>query len=110
MPCYDNIGVTMKNFVKARDLSHIKVRGDVHLWRVLDGHTKSLTNSPRLKRIEELSVFSADKFFAQMKSLSGELRDGFYFAIHSSKQGNFIPGTEWSEEIESQLRERQIIS
>lgn len=95
--------------VQAKDLTHITVPGYIHLWHVVDKQAKSLTNSDLLFILEGMAVFIECEFWSLMHKFHG-LKDGFYYANHYTRRGGFVPGKEWSEQVEQELLRRGIIS
>ena len=97
-------------FVLAESLSHLRLIGTVHLWQVVGGKAKSLTDSIHLQHLERIINFSQDKFFANMSEHQrGKIANGFYWINHYTKTGNYVLCDTWTEKIESQLKVRGLI-
>lgn len=102
------------SLVMAKDLTHIKVKGTVHLWQVFNGQFKSLTNGFILLKMEELLGFDFSEFIellAQQNDWNSaeEIENGFFFVDHSTRTGNFIKSDEWNTKVEKELRSRGYI-
>lgn len=98
----------------AKDLTHIKVKGTVHLWQKYGTEFKSLTNEPNLLMIEELQGFDFQEFIELVCENNEwnnieDVPDGFFFIDHSTKTGNFIESDSWTPKIEKELRMRKYI-
>lgn len=96
-------------FVQAKDLKHIQVKGTVHLWQLKEGEVKSLTNDPKLQLLEDLQGFNESLYWRILKQKVG-LKNGFYFAEHSSKTANVINADNWNDEVEAELLKRGYIA
>lgn len=102
-------GSNTDNHVQAIDLQHIVIREPIHLWQLKNGVCKSLTNSCNLYNLEHMKgyEFNEIKFWQLMRQQTG-LANGFYFANHFTRKAGFIPGDNWTQEIEKILIDMDI--
>lgn len=99
--------------VMAKDLTHVAIRGTVHLWHCVDNNWKSLTNSPQLDQLEKLVGFDIQEFIERLaneynfrKGDRYEFKDGFAFVDHHTQTGNYIISDKWTKQVEKTLADR----
>ena len=86
----------MPEFVKVEDLHHVKVPSNIHLWQVLEGKRKSLTNSQTMKTMESQMGFIEKSFWDNwLKKYNGKLPNGFYWIDHHAQTFNVVLSTTW---------------
>ncbi|MEM9483351.1 MAG: hypothetical protein AAGA83_06625 [Cyanobacteria bacterium P01_F01_bin.116] len=86
----------MPEFVKAENLQHVKVPSNIHLWQVLEGQRKSLTNSQNMKTIESKIGFVEQSFWDEwLKKYNGRLPNGFYWVDHQAQTLNVVLSNTW---------------
>lgn len=111
----DDCLVTDEGFATASQLSHLKIKGFMHLWQLLDGKVKSFTNGIELTLLEQMAGFSHIDYFTLMYELQWKsqpdkkLIDGFYWVNHQTRTGGYFPCKEWTEEAEDFLRQRGVV-
>ena len=98
------------NHVMAKDLNHISIKGNVHLWHCVNNVWKSLTNQPVLLLLEDTAFFDFEEFIYILAEENNFRKgnyccfpDGFAFADHITKTGNFIISDGWNEAVERAL-------
>lgn len=67
-----------------------KVRADIRVWKVVNGEKQLCTDSGMLKIMEESAGFSEHKFWHMFPQ---PLADGYYYAVHTHRRGNYFAGT-----------------
>ena len=86
----------MPKFVKVEDLQHVKVPSNIHLWQVLEGKRKSLTNSQTMKTMESRMGFIERSFWDDwLKKYNGTLPNGFYWIDHQAQTFNVVLSNTW---------------
>ena len=99
----------MTEFVKAENLQHIKVPSNIHLWQVLAGQSKSLTNSQTMKMMESRIGFLENSFWENwLKQYNGKLPNGFYWVDHQANSFNVVLSNTW-DASEYQLQQRGVV-
>ena len=97
-------------FVKSKDLQNVKILNTVHIWQVLEGKRKSLTNSTKIKNMESQTGFVEKNFWDDwLTKYNGNLPNGFYWIDHHSKTSNVILSNTWTA-AEYQLKQKGIVS
>ena len=99
----------MPEFVKVEDLQHVKVPSNIHLWQVLEGQRKSLTNSQNMQMIEFRMGFIETSFWDEwLKKYDGRLPNGFYWIDHQAKTLNVVLSNTWVA-AEYQLEQKGVV-
>lgn len=99
----------MPEFVKVEDLQHVKVPSNIHLWQVLAGQRKSLTNSQNMKTMESGLGFTERSFWDEwLKKYNGRLPNGFYWIDHKAKTLNVVLSNTWVA-AEYQLEQKGVV-
>lgn len=86
----------MPEFVNVEDLQHVKVPSNIHLWQVLEGQKKSLTNSQNIQMMESRIGFVENSFWDErLQKYNGRLPNGFYWIDHQAKSLNVVLSNTW---------------
>lgn len=99
----------MLNFVNAGDLQHVKVPSNIHLWQVLEGKSKSLTNSQSMKTLESRVGFIEKLFWDDwLTKYDGKLPNGFYWIDHQARSFHVVLSNTW-DAAEYQLEQKGVV-
>ena len=99
----------MPDFVNVEDLQHVMVPSNIHLWQVLEGKRKSLTNSQNMKAMESRMGFVEKSFWDDwLEKYNGKLPNGFYWIDHQAKTLNVVLSNTWAA-AEYQLEQKGIV-
>lgn len=96
-------------YAMRKDLNHLRISCTVHLWHVIDGKWKSLTNSSDLILLARHHKITFHRFIELLKfellKVEKELNDGFVFYDYRSKDKGYIYSKEgWNKEVEQELK------
>lgn len=96
-------------FVNAEELQHVRVPCSIHLWQVLEGQRKSLTNSQSIKTMESQKGFTEKSFWDEwLEKYDGRLPNGFYWIDHQANNPNMVLSNNWFA-AEYQLEQKGVV-